>query len=302
MDKVVLTVQDTSGGEGGLLGLALHPSFSKNRFFYLYYTLNKDGKTINRVHRYKLSPDSTNATDDKIILDDIPAARFHNGGRLRFGPDGMLYIGTGDARQPSLAQDKDSLAGKILRVTPEGDIPADNPWSGKAAYIIGIRNTQGFDWLDSKTMVVTDHGPSGEMVGRRDHDEVHIAKAGENLGWPNIYACESSEGLLSPLLTWAKAVPPGGAALYTGTRFPDWQGNLLIGALGAKHLHRVVFDAQRKLSKHEVYFLGDAPSGHGRLREVMMGPDGELYVTTSNCDGRGNCPKDKDHILRLTSK
>jgi len=144
---------------------------------------------------------------------------------------------------------------------------------------------------------VTDHGPSGEL-GRSGHDEVNVVKAGQNLGWPTIYSCQAKEGLVSPLLTWNKAVPPGGAAIYRGTKISEWTGSLVMATLGSKHLHRVAFDPAdpMKITAHETYFENQ----HGRLREVAMGPDGELYVTTSNCDGRGICPADKDKILRIT--
>ncbi|WP_224408876.1 PQQ-dependent sugar dehydrogenase [Oscillatoria salina] len=294
----VAIVPVTARGEGGLLDIVPHPEFASNRLFYIYYTADRNGSSVNLVERWQLSPDNTSASPDKIIVDNIPVARFHNGGRLRFGPEGMLYIGTGDARNPQSSQEVSSLAGKILRVTPEGEVPEDNPFPGNPAYIIGIRNTQGFDWLDPSTLVITDHGPSGEL-GRTGHDEVSVASAGANLGWPPIYGCQDREGMIPPSLTWDEAVPPGGAAIYTGDAIPEWRGSLLMGVLGARHLHRVTFEPQSpaQVQSHEVYFQNE----FGRLREVIMGPDGELYVTTSNCDGRGNCPPDKDKILRITS-
>ncbi len=293
----VATIATVATGEGGLLGIVAHPDFATNRLFYLYYTRDNQGTPVNRVERWQLSPDGRSASADRVMLDGIPAARFHNGGRLRFGPDGMLYIGTGDGRQPETSQAVASLAGKILRLMPDGRIPSDNPFAGQPAFILGIRNTQGFDWPSTTTLWVTDHGPSGEL-GRTGHDEVNVANAVDNLGWPTIYGCESKPPLRSPALTWQAAVPPGGAAIYTGNAIPEWKGSLLIGTLGSRHLHRVIFDPTdpQRLQGHEVYFQNTL----GRLREVMMGPDGELYVTTSNCDGRGNCPPDKDKILRIT--
>lgn len=248
------------------------------------------------------TPDGQNASPDTIILDNIPVARFHNGGRLRFGPDGMLYIGTGDAREPETAQNVNSIAGKILRLTPDGQVPDDNPFPGNPAFITGVRNTQGFGWFNDSTLWVTDHGPSGEL-GRTGHDEVSVASPGANLGWPTIYGCQKQEGMVSPSLTWNQAVPPGGAEMYTGDAIPEWQGSLLIGVLGAKHLHRVTFNPQSpyQVQSHEVYLQGEPPQGLGRLRDVIMSPEGELYVTTSNCDGRGNCPPEKDKIFRITS-
>lgn len=297
----VATVDAIARGEGGLLDIAAHPDFASNRLFYLYYTTTQNGVPTNQVEQWQLSPDGRSASPQKVIVDNIPVARFHNGGRLRFGPDGMLYIGTGDARDPQIAQNVNSLAGKILRVTPDGQIPEDNPFPGSPAFITGIRNTQGFDWFNPSTLWITDHGPSGEL-GRTGHDEISAARAGDNLGWPTIYGCQNQAELVPPSLSWRKAVPPGGAAVYTGDAIPEWQGSLIVGALGAKHLHRITFapDSPYQVQSHEVYFQGEPPTGLGRLREVIMGPDGELYVTTSNCDGRGICPPEKDKILRIT--
>jgi glucose/arabinose dehydrogenase len=288
------------GGEGGLLGLALHPHFTENRLFFIYFTTRKAGAAVNRVERWKLAPDGATAEREKLILDDIPAARYHDGGRLRIGPDGMLYVGTGDAGEPSRSQDRASLAGKLLRLTPDGAVPADNPFKGSPVFLWGIRNTQGFDWLDPGKLVLVDHGPSGDL-GRSGHDEVNVAVKGANLGWPDIYGCETREGMVTPVLSWRTAVPPGGAALYTGQAIPEWRGSLLVGTLGSRHLHRVVLKGDR-LEQHEVYLRGDPPDGYGRLREVIMGPDGQLYVTTSNCDGRGRCPRDGDKVLRITRR
>ncbi len=294
----VLTLAAASSAEGGLLGLALHPAFADNGLFYVYLTANVGGEAENRVERYTLSSDRATATFDRVILDGIAAAEFHDGGRLRFGPDGMLYIGTGDGREPDRSQDRESLNGKVLRLTPDGDVPSDNPWPGNPAFIMGVRNTQGFDWLDTGEMVISDHGPSGEYQDRVGHDEVNVARAGDNLGWPDVYACEQGEGFVAPSITWAEALPPGGAAIYRGTAIPEWQGALLVSALGSEHLQLVAFDAEnpRRVDNSEIYLAGT----HGRLREVVMGPDGHLYVTTSNCDGRGTCGSQKDRILRIS--
>lgn len=300
LEKPLFTVNVNQDAESGLLGIAAHPSFEKNRFIYIYYTIKQRGKAVNRVERYKVSTDGNSASADKMIIDDIPSAKFHSGGRIKFGADGMLYIGTGDAREPDSAQDKDSLAGKILRLTPEGEIPADNPWPKKAQYIAGIRNMEAFDWIDAKTMVLADHGPSGELF-RSGGDEVSMATAGDNLGWPDIWKCQTKEKMNSPLITWKNSVPPGGGAVYTGNAIPEWKGSFIVGALGARSLHRVSIDKNtKKTTQHEVYFAGEPPTGFGRLREVAMSPQGELYVTTSNCDGRGDCTGEKDMILRIT--
>lgn len=306
--RPVVDIDVVNDGESGLLGLALSPRFEEDRFFYVYGTFQspspEPGKPPvreNRVLRYRLSPDHVSAVLDKVIFDHIPAAPFHDGGRLRFGPDGMLYAGTGDAREPRRAQDLGSPNGKLLRLLPDGGVPPDNPFPRNPAFLTGIRNTEAFDWLDPETLVVADHGPSGEL-GRKGHDEVSTARKGQDLGWPAIYGCETKKRQVTPFLSWEDATPPGGAAVYTGTKIPEWRGSVLVGTLKSKHLHRVVLNVKppHQLILHEAYLSGDPPAGYGRLRDVVMGPDGDLYVTTSNCDGRGVCPADKDRVLRIT--
>lgn len=290
-------VDVTSTGEGGLLGLALHPE--DEGAFFVYATVDDEPSgTINQVQLWRLSGDS--ASFEAVVFDDIPARQFHNGGRLRIGPDDKLYIGTGDAGSPDRSQDLDDPAGKLLRVNLDGSIPDDNPDPASATWVSGIRNTQGFDWLDDGRMLITDHGPSGLPAedGRSDHDEVSVASPGDNLGWPDIYACEEGEGFVTSSITFAEAMPPGGAAIYTGTEIPEWQGDLIIGVMGfsstTPHLHRLRLTDGGNVEISEVYL----PDAYGRMREVAMGPDGGLYVTTSNCDGRGTCGEG-DLVLRI---
>ena len=293
----VATVEIGDTQEGGLLGIAAHPDFATNHQFYVYATHSGDKGRRNQVERWRLSEDHASATFDRVIFGGIAAGRYHNGGRLHFGPDGMLYVGTGDAHDADTAQNPNTPSGKLLRLTPEGEVPRDNPLPGNPAFLFGVRNTEGFDWKDRDTLYVTDHGPTWDTL-RWGHDEVSMAHKGDNLGWPTVYSCESAPGLVTPSLTWKQAVPPGGAALYTGTAIPEWKGSLLIGTLRSEHLHRVVFspDHPRQVVLHEVYL----DKTWGRLREVIMGPDGHLYVTTSNCDGRGECGARKDVILRIS--
>ena len=295
----VATVQTDPGGEGGLQGLALHPQFAQNRLFYIYFTVQTPRGKRNRLERWRLSEDRRSASFDARLMDDLPAAQFHHGGRIRVGPDGMLYVSVGDAAQPDNAQDLKSPGGKLHRLTPDGTVPSDNPFAGSSVFLVGLRNVEAFDWQDRQTLVLADHGPSGEL-GRTGHDEVTVARKGDNLGWPIIYGCETRKGLLSPSIAWTEALPPGGAAIYSGEAIRGWKGSFIIGVLGAKQLHRVVFGSDRRtVASHEVYFEGDPPAGLGRLRDVVMGPDGQLYVTTSNCDGRGQCPREKDKIIRI---
>lgn len=289
----IATVPALRDAEAGLLGLAVAPDFVSSRAFFLYLTTDTGGRTRNRVERWVLPDDGSPARLERIIIDDIPATSVHDGGRLRFGPDGHLYVTTGDARDPERARDLSSIAGKVLRVTMEGAAPGDNPQPGNPVYVAGMRNPQGLDWLADGTLVVTDHGPSGDL-GRRAHDEVNLAHAGDDLGWPEQDACNAVEGTVLPLLSFETAAPPGGIALYTGTSIPEWTGSLLMATLGSRHLQRLEL-ANGELARHEVYLQDD----YGRLREAIMGPDGHLYLTTSNCDGRGSCGADKDLILRV---
>ncbi len=290
-------------GEGGLLGLVIHPRFAENSFFYVYHTITSSGGgAINRVSRYRLSVNRRTATLDRVILDGIPASPVHDGGRLRFGPDGMLYVSTGDAGVPNRAQRNESLSGKILRITPEGGVPRDNPVPGSLVYVSGIRNSQAFDWLDRSTLIVADHGPSGDL-GQTGRDEVNFAVAGDNLGWPTVTGCQTSPGKVRPAISWKSAVPPGGGSVYRGDKIPEWRDNFIMGTLGSTHLHRLVIrSGSRGFALHEVYLSGERPSGYGRLRDVQQGPDGYLYVTTSNCDSRAECPPEKDVIIKISKQ
>jgi aldose sugar dehydrogenase len=297
----VAEVEVVRRGEGGLLGIALHPDFGRERSFYLYLTAAGEEGPVNRVERWRLDEGGARAEKERVIVDGIPAARVHNGGRIAFGPDGMLYVGTGDAGDPSRSQDRRSLAGKILRVSPQGEIPGDNPWPESPVYLTGIRNAQGFDWREDGALVVADHGPSGER-GLTGLDEVSLARAGDNLGWPVIHGCGRRAGMVTPVISWAEAVPPGGAAIVRGDALRGWSGDLVLGTLGSRHLHRIRFSGSEpdRVESHEVYLRGEPPAGHGRLRAVAVGPDGALYLTTSNCDGRGECPAGGDRVLRVT--
>lgn len=279
------------GTEGGLLGLVLHPAFAQNRLFFIY-----TAQATNEVQLWRLSPDATTASFERVVFGGIPSGDFHSGGRLRIGPDGMLYVSTGDAKQPDLAQDLQSPAGKLLRLTPEGDVPADNPFPDSRTYLLGIRNVQGFDWSPDGRLYVADHGPTGEFL-LTGLDEINLASAGDNLGWPDVHGCKTADARLTPSLVWDSAAPPGGAAVYRADLIPEWKGSLLVATLGARHLHRVRFadDAPARVVEHDVYLDGQ----YGRLREVAMGPDGALWVTTTNCDSYGDCPPEKDRILRV---
>lgn len=271
-------------GEGGLLGITLHPDFSSNQYVYLYYTYSGSGNnTLNRVVRMTYQNNQLN--DEKIIVDNIPGAANHNGGRIKFGPDKYLYIATGDGQQPSRAQDKNSLAGKILRVTDTGAVVEGNPF-GNQIYSYGHRNPQGLVWDSKNTLWATEHGPSGGSLGT-GNDELNKIEIGKNYGWPEIQGSEAREGMVTPIInsgintTWA----PAGAAIIGNSLF--------FGGLRGQALYKL--DITNPTSGATPYFKGK----YGRIREVIVGPDNMLYITTSNKDGRGIPGLKDDKIIKI---
>jgi len=300
LSQPVMTLNTVDVGEGGLLGIALDPDFSSNRLFYVYYTALMTSGNVNRVQKFRLSSDHQSAVSDQIILDNIPSYIIHDGGRIKFGPDGSLYISTGEGDDSSVSRNGKSVNGKILRVSRDGKIPADNPEPGQPWFVKGLRNPEAFDWLDSNTLVIADNGPTGEYQGRVGGDELDIANKGDDLGWPSTWHCETQSGLVTPILSWVDAMPPGGLLVYRGNDIPTWKGDVLIASLGGEQLHRVKLNNDGSVKYHEAYLKAEPPTGLGRLRSVIQGPNGELYVTTSNCDGRGTCPNIQDGIYRIT--
>jgi len=283
-------------GEGGLMGVVLDPNFQQNGYLYVMYTYREGEGLRNRISR--LTVQDNRAGDEFVLLDNIPGGSNHDGGRLVIGPDGMLYAGTGEAGQRDLAQDLSSLAGKILRMNLDGSIPEDNPIPGSYVYTYGHRNPQGIDWHpDNEQFYISEHGPSGEM-GLCCRDEINLLVPGGNYGWPVVTGSQGDERFVDPLLfsgvevTWA----PAGLAIYQGEPLAAWEGNILFGALRGRHLHRVVLnDDLTEAVSEERLFEGR----YGRIRAVAVGPDGYLYFTTSNRDGRGNPSAGDDRILRI---
>jgi glucose/arabinose dehydrogenase len=293
----LFTVPDVEpSGESGLMSVVLHPQFVSNHFLYLSYAYAGEGKRV-RVVRYRETP--SGLVDRKVIIEDIPAAQFHAGCRLRFGPDGKLYITTGDATQRDLAQRLDSLAGKILRVNDDGTVPADNPFVGRQnarpeIWSYGHRNSQGIDWQPVTNLLFeTEHGPSG-FDGPEGGDEVNIVEKGKNYGWPLIRHQQTREGLESPLLEYTPACAPASGVFYRGSVFSQFTGNFFFGCLRGERIIRVVLDG-RKVVSQENLLTGK----YGRIRDVAEGPEGYLYFSTSNRDGRGSPAKDDDRIIRL---
>lgn len=283
-DRVAVPVQGVEhAGEGGLLGLALHPHFAENGWLYVYLTTVEGGALVNRVERYVL--ENTTLRDRVVILDAIPGARFHDGGRIAFGPDGMLYVATGDAGQEMAAQDARSLAGKILRLTDQGAVPPDNPF-GNFVYSYGHRNVQGLAWDAAGQLWATEHGRSGFQSG---FDEINLIEPGGNYGWPIIEGDGQRTGMIAPVAhsgsstTWA---PAGATVVDNQLLFVGLRGSALYAAeLKGRQLGPII--------RH----FGDT---WGRLRVIRLGPDGALYLATSNRDGRGSPVANDDRILTFS--
>ena len=292
-----LDVEAKKNDEGGLLGMTLSPNFKQNKLIYLYYTYRLDGKIWNRVSSFKDMDGEL--IEETIVFDGIPGGRVHNGGRIKFGPDEKLYITTGDIWQRQRAQDLSDLGGKILRVNEDGTVPNDNPFTGSPIYSYGNRNPQGLAWHPvSGDLFSSEHGPSGENDWRA-HDEVNIITPGGNYGWPKVIGSPNISGLIDPLIntgdnTWA----PSGICFYTGDKVPTWMNCLMVANLRGNCLQVIYLEAPdfSTVKKTETYFQGSL----GRLRDVLTGPDGYLYLCTNNNDGRGIPITGDDVIIKVT--
>ncbi len=277
-------------GEGGLMGIALDPNFSQNHYFYVMHTYTENNKIYNRV--VQLVENNNSAFINKILIDKIPGAQFHNGGRIKIGPDEKLYITTGDAGNPKSAQDLTSLSGKILRIELDGSIPKDNPFPSSPVYSLGHRNPQGLAWSTNNILYESEHGQTA-------HDEINIIKPGANYGWPLVQGDEESKEILvqKPLIqsgdtTWA----PSGIAYITEG---PWQGKLLVATLRGAQLLSISLNGNgTKVTNVASWLAND----FGRLREVVQGGDGAIYIATSNRDGRGNPQAGDDKIIKLIPK
>lgn len=266
-------------GEGGLLGLAVDPSFRDNGFVYVYRT-TADGNEVLRL-RF----DGERLGHPEVLVQGIPAAVIHDGGRLRFGPDRFLYITSGDATDPNAPQDPDSLGGKVLRLAPTQYRGAGGR---PEVYSLGHRNPQGLDWEPRTGRLVSDeHGPDGD-------DELNLLRRGGNYGWPEVRADVAAPGMTAPVVFWPDSIAPSGA---TFVREPgsQWTGDYLIGSLVGEQVRRVRLRGDRA-ALDEPLFEGE----FGRIRTVVEGPDGALYLLTSNRDGRGDPAEDDDRIIRVT--
>ena len=303
-DKPFYTVPDIElSGESGLMGMTLHPNFAENHFVYLAYAYqNADKDQTVRVARYRENGETL--VEPKTIIEGIPASRFHSGTRLKFGPDGKLYITTGDATKQSRAQKLDSINGKTLRLNEDGTIPDDNPFvSQKDArpeiWTYGHRNAQGMDFQpETNLMFQTEHGPSiidgVDLFHRTGGDEVNIVEKGKNYGWAKISHNMTRAGMETPLIEYSPAIAPASGMFYRGDLFPEFKGNFFFGALKGQMIVRLVLDGRKIVSQDKLLV-----KEYGRIREVAEGLDGAIYFSTSNRDGRGDPTKEDDRILRI---
>ena len=283
--KVIQTFPKSGSVEGGTLGLALHPEFEENKKIYVYQTNLELEFYQNKVFSFEV--DENTLSNKQLILDGIPGAPWHDGGRIKFGPDQKLYISTGDAINPGWSQDLSSLAGKILRINSDGTIPDDNPFDSSPVFSYGHRNPQGLAWSSDGMFVSSEHGPSGEQG--YGHDEINVILKGKNYGWPNIVGNSSDENFVNPIthsgqLTWA----PSGMVFYDSEKISSFNEKFLVGTLRGEHLMVVDIDNNGSLISTEKFFEGE----FGRIRTAQIDPDGNLYLLTAN----GN----NDKIIRIS--
>ncbi|MBH5318957.1 PQQ-dependent sugar dehydrogenase [Paenibacillus sp. GSMTC-2017] len=265
-------------GEGGFLGFVLSPDFNDTGLAFAYHTYQDNGKTLNRV--VMLKQEGAEWSEQRVLLDKIPGDLYHNGGRLAIGPDGYLYITTGDAEEKELSLNKDSLAGKILRMKLDGSIPADNPFPGSYMYSYGHRNPQGLAWTKDGVMYSSEHGPSGRPGG---HDEINVIKPGDSYGWPAIIGDAKQEGMITPIYhTGEEAIAPSGTII-------DDKGRILIAALRGEGIYCYTPETGHM----ELFY-----KGYGRIRDLEL-RDGKLYFITNNRDGRGQPSNVDDQLVAI---
>ncbi len=283
VEEPLATLRTANVFDGGLLGITTHPDFSSNHFLYVYYTYSENNELWNKILRIT---ESDNKLQDAItIFDKIPGSEFSNGGIIKFGPDGKLYVATGSVSDSlHLSQDIQSLAGKILRLSDDGSIPDDNPFSNSPVYSLGLRNPQGMTWDNAGNLYVTDSGPS-------KNDEINIIKAGKNYGWPE-QECSGNNGYEDSVMCFDPSIEPGGIVIYSGNKLA-FENKMIMATLRASNLF--TFDINEEGIESRKSIL----SGLGRLRDVNEGPDGNLYVITSNTDGKGFPDRFDDKLLRI---
>lgn len=271
---VELARPPATDAEAGLLGFALAADFADSRLAYAYYSYEDRSEIRNRIVVLRL--DGGIWREERALLDRIPGAPIHNGGRLKFGPDGKLYATTGDAADADIAQDLRSLGGKILRMNPDGSIPDDNPFPNSYVYSYGHRNPQGLVWLPDGTMYASEHG-------QRANDEINRIEPGRNYGWPIMEGLEEREGMVAPLFT------SGDGTTWAPSGMDDADGKLYVAALRGNAL--MEFDPETGEQRNVVTNLG-------RIRDVLI-EDHVVYFISNNTDGRGLPQRNDDKLYHM---
>ena len=286
----------------GLLGMAIHPNIKKSPYVFLDYTYLRDSTIHSRLVRYTYVNDTL--TNPVTLLQDIPGATYHNGSRIVIAPDGKLMMSTGDAGQGKAAQDLESLAGKILRLNIDGSIPADNPIPGSPVWSWGHRNPQGLVFASNGRLYSSEHGEASS-------DELNIIRKGANYGWPDVQGkCTAPEekaycrtnAITEPLIDWTTIIAPSGIDYYNAKIIPEWQNSILVTTLKTCSFRVLRLNkAGDAIESEKIYF----DKSFGRLRDICVSPNGDIYASTSNRDWNSTCdgfpqPQD-DRIIRIFS-
>lgn len=294
---VLLTIDAVhEQSEAGLLGMAFHPDFPETTYVYLVYNYFEDSRIKERLVRYNYT--GSELVSEEILMDDIGGSGNHNGSRLEFGPDGKLYMTTGDAVNASLAQDPESLNGKILRINPDGSIPSDNPYDSSYVYTLGHRNPQGLVFAPSGILYSSEHGPASD-------DELNIIEEGRNYGWPDVKGfCDGASetdfcnenNVKEPLIAWTPTLAVAGIDYYDDPAIPEWQNSILMTTLKESEFMVMNLSGDGSSVMNDVYHFDN---WWGRLRDICISPDGRVFIATSNRDGRGDVQPGDDRIIEI---
>ncbi|MFE1108660.1 sorbosone dehydrogenase family protein [Streptomyces rochei] len=269
-----------ASGEGGLLGLALSPDYASDHMVYAYFTSASDNRIV-RMRYDEKKPSGEQLGEPDTVFRGIPKGVIHNGGRIAFGPDGMLYAGTGESGDTGLSQDKESLGGKILRMTPDGEPAPGNPFPDSVVYSYGHRNVQGLAWDDRQRLFASE-------FGQETWDELNAIKPGDNYGWPEAEGKGGGSGFHDPLAQWSTdEASPSGIA-FAG-------GSVWMAGLRGERLWRVPLKGTEAAADPQAFLEGE----YGRLRTVVAAGGDRLWLVTSNTDGRGDAKGDDDRVLEL---